>query len=122
MPYADNCSPGRAEPYPPSEISPHIHSAGSVAVLVNVETTPVQLHAILFPSGDPARRGISSYLRARWVFMTFCESHASQVPFHAVWHMPAAGWSANRDIAAARRSWERARTIADALPAGLLSD
>src|SRR6476659_11291339 len=88
--------------YPPSEISPHIHSAGSVAVLVNVETTPVQLHAILFPSGDPARRGISSYLRARWVFMTFCESHASQVPFHAVWHMPAAGWSANRDIAAAR--------------------
>jgi hypothetical protein len=58
MPYADNCSPGRAEPYPPSEISPHIHSAGSVAVLVNVETTPVQLHATLFPSGDPAGRGI----------------------------------------------------------------
>jgi hypothetical protein len=25
----------------------------SVAVLVNVETTPVQLHATLFPSGDP---------------------------------------------------------------------
>ena len=49
--------------YPPSEISPHIHSAGSVAVLVNVETTPVQLHATLFPSGDPAGRGISSYLR-----------------------------------------------------------
>src|SRR6476659_8525924 len=48
--------------YPPSEISSHIHSAGSVAVLVNVETTPVQLHATLFPSGDPAGRGISSYL------------------------------------------------------------
>ena len=31
--------------------------------------------------------------------------------------MRAAGWLANRDIAAARRSWERARTIADALPA-----
>src|SRR6476660_5428188 len=62
MPHADNCSPGRAEPYPPSEISPHIHSAGSVAVLVNVETTPVQLHATLFPSGNPAGRGISSYL------------------------------------------------------------
>src|SRR6478609_1920451 len=44
--------------YPPSEISPDIHSAGSVAVLVNVETTPVQLHATLFPSGDPAGRGI----------------------------------------------------------------
>ena len=62
MRYADNCSPRRAEPYPPSEISPHIHSAGSVAVLVNLETTPVQLHATLFPSGDPAGRGISSYL------------------------------------------------------------
>jgi hypothetical protein len=33
------------------------------------------------------------------------------------WHMRAAGWSTNRDIAAARLSWERARRIADALPA-----
>src|SRR6478609_4772821 len=31
----------------------------------NVETTPVQLYATPFPSGDPAERGISSYLRAR---------------------------------------------------------
>ena len=33
------------------------------------------------------------------------------------WHMRAATWAANRDIAAARLSWERARKIADALPA-----
>jgi class 3 adenylate cyclase len=33
------------------------------------------------------------------------------------WHMRAATWSTNRDIAAARVSWERARQIADALPA-----
>ena len=33
------------------------------------------------------------------------------------WHMRAAAWSANRDIDAARVSWERARQIADALPA-----
>ncbi len=33
------------------------------------------------------------------------------------WHMRAAAWATNRDIAAAWRSWERARTIADALPA-----
>ena len=33
------------------------------------------------------------------------------------WHMRAATWSTNRDIAAARLSWERARKIADALPA-----
>ena len=33
------------------------------------------------------------------------------------WHMRAATWATNRDIAAARLSWERARMIADALPA-----
>jgi predicted ATPase len=33
------------------------------------------------------------------------------------WHMRAATWANNRDIAAARLSWERAQTIADALPA-----
>ena len=33
------------------------------------------------------------------------------------WHMRAGAWSTNRDIAAARVSWERARRIADALPA-----
>jgi class 3 adenylate cyclase len=31
-------------------------------------------------------------------------------------HMRAAGWATNRDIAAARLSWERAQKIADALP------
>jgi class 3 adenylate cyclase len=33
------------------------------------------------------------------------------------WHMRAAGWATNRDINAARLSWERAEKIADALPA-----
>ena len=33
------------------------------------------------------------------------------------WHMRAAAWSANRDLDAARVSWERARRIADAVPA-----
>ena len=33
------------------------------------------------------------------------------------WHMRAATWSTNRDITAARLNWERARKIADALPA-----
>ena len=32
------------------------------------------------------------------------------------WHMRAATWATNRDIAAAHLSWERARKIADALP------
>ncbi|MDT5260896.1 MAG: hypothetical protein QOD10_5976 [Mycobacterium sp.] len=33
------------------------------------------------------------------------------------WHMRAASWATNRDINAARLSWERAQHIADALPA-----
>jgi hypothetical protein len=33
------------------------------------------------------------------------------------WHMRAGAWSTNRDIAAARVSWERAEKIAEALPA-----
>ena len=33
------------------------------------------------------------------------------------WHMRAATWATNRDIAAARLSWQRATRIADALPA-----
>jgi class 3 adenylate cyclase len=33
------------------------------------------------------------------------------------WHMRAGAWSADRDIGAARASWERAGRIADALPA-----
>ncbi|MFZ1178208.1 MAG: cyclase, partial [Mycobacterium sp.] len=33
------------------------------------------------------------------------------------WHMRAATWATNRDIAAARLSWERATRIADELPA-----
>jgi class 3 adenylate cyclase len=33
------------------------------------------------------------------------------------WHMRAAAWASNRDITAARLSWERARQMADALPA-----
>ena len=32
------------------------------------------------------------------------------------WHMRAGAWSNNRDIAAARVSWDRARQVADALP------
>ncbi len=32
------------------------------------------------------------------------------------WHMRAAAWATSRDITAARLSWQRARTIADALP------
>jgi predicted ATPase len=35
------------------------------------------------------------------------------------WHMRAAAWSTNRDLAAARVSWLRAQEIADRLPADI---
>ena len=41
---------------------------------------------------------------------------AGELPAAYGWHMRAGAWSANRDIGAARLSWERARRIADALP------
>lgn len=43
-------------------------------------------------------------------------SAAGDLPAAYSWHMRAAGWSANRDLGAARVNWERARRIADALP------
>ncbi len=42
---------------------------------------------------------------------------AGDLPAAFGWHMRGGGWSASRDIAAARLSWERARQVADALPA-----
>ena len=47
------------------------------------------------------------------------EHRESAGDLHAAysWHMRAATWASNRDIAAALLSWERARRIADALPA-----
>ena len=42
---------------------------------------------------------------------------AGDLPAAYGWHMRAATWATNRDIAAARLSWERAQKIADTLPA-----
>jgi class 3 adenylate cyclase len=42
---------------------------------------------------------------------------AGDLPAAYGWHMRAATWATNRDITAARQSWERAQKIADALPA-----
>jgi class 3 adenylate cyclase len=41
---------------------------------------------------------------------------AAELPAAYGWHMRAAAWSTNRDVAGARVSWERARRVADALP------
>ena len=42
---------------------------------------------------------------------------AGELPAAYGWHMRAGTWSTNRDLDAARVSWERARRIADPLPA-----
>ena len=42
---------------------------------------------------------------------------AGDLPAAYGWHMRAATWATNRDVAAAWLSWERARKIADTLPA-----
>ncbi|WP_083407246.1 AAA family ATPase [Mycolicibacterium rutilum] len=42
---------------------------------------------------------------------------AYDLPAAYRWHMRAAAWATDRDITSARQSWERARVIADALPA-----
>lgn len=42
---------------------------------------------------------------------------AHDLPGAYRWHMRAATWATDRDITSARQSWERARVIADALPA-----
>jgi len=41
---------------------------------------------------------------------------AGELPAAYGWHMRAGAWAANRDLDAARASWERARRIADRLP------
>jgi class 3 adenylate cyclase len=41
---------------------------------------------------------------------------AGELPAAYGWHMRAGAWSTNRDVCAARVSWERARGIADAIP------
>jgi hypothetical protein len=57
-------------------------------------------------SGDQSAALVAEHLEAAG------EGHAAYG-----WHMRAAGWAMNRDIAAARLSWQRAEKIADALPA-----
>jgi adenylate cyclase len=43
---------------------------------------------------------------------------AGDLPAAYAWHMRAGSWLMNRDVLAARVSWQRARRVADALPPG----
>ncbi len=86
----------------------------TVAYESQLKSDRAELHrrvAAAIESGDPAAAEENAALIA--------EHLEAAGDLHAAygWHMRAATWATNRDIAAARLSWERARKIADALPA-----
>jgi hypothetical protein len=86
----------------------------TVAYESQLKSDRAELHrrvAGAIESGDPAAADQNAALIA--------EHLQAAGDLHAAygWHMRAATWATNRDIAAARLSWERAQTIADALPA-----
>jgi hypothetical protein len=67
--------------------------------------------AAAIESGDPAAAEENAALIAEHLEAAgdLCAAYG--------WHMRAATWATNRDVSAARLSWERAQKIADALPA-----
>jgi class 3 adenylate cyclase len=86
----------------------------TVAYESQLKSDRARLHrrlADVIESGDPATAEQNAALIAEHLEAAG-ESHAAYG-----WHMRAATWATNRDINAARLSWERATRIADALPA-----
>ena len=86
----------------------------TVAYEAQLKSDRAELHrriATAIESRDPAAADENAALIA--------EHLEAAGDLHAAfgWHMRAATWARDRDIAAARLSWERARKIADALPA-----
>jgi class 3 adenylate cyclase len=85
----------------------------TVAYESQLKSDRAELHrrvATAIESGDPAAAEENAALIAEHL-EAGGDEHAAYG-----WHMRAATWATNRDIAAARLSWERAQTIADALP------
>jgi class 3 adenylate cyclase len=86
----------------------------TVAYESQLRSDRAELHrriAAAIESGDPAAADENASLIAEHLEAAG-DGHAAYG-----WHMRAAFWATNRDIAAAWLSWERARTIADALSA-----
>jgi hypothetical protein len=86
----------------------------TVAYESQLKSNRAELHrrvAAAIESRDPAAAEENAALIAEHLETTG-DLHAAYG-----WHMRAATWATNRDIAAARLSWERAVEIADALPA-----
>jgi hypothetical protein len=86
----------------------------AVAYESQLKSDRAELHrrvAAAIQSGDPAAAEENAALIAEHL-----EAAGDLLAAYG-WHMRAATWATNRDIGAARLSWQRARKIADALPA-----
>ena len=99
---------------PSAEYAFHHPLIRAVAYESQLKSDRAELHrrlAAAIESRDPAAADENAALIA--------EHLEAAGDLHAAyqWHMRAATWATYRDIAAARQSWERARAIADALPA-----
>jgi class 3 adenylate cyclase len=85
----------------------------TVAYESQLKSDRSELHrrvAAAIESGDPTAAEENAALIAEHL-------EAAGDPYAAYgWHMRAAAWATNRDITAARLSWERAQSIADGLP------
>jgi hypothetical protein len=85
----------------------------TVAYESQLKSDRAELHrrvAAAIESRDPAAAEENAALIAEHL------EAASDLHTAFAWHMRAATWATNRDIGAARLSWERAEKIADALP------
>jgi hypothetical protein len=99
---------------PPPEYVFHHPLIRAVAYEAQLKSDRAELHrrvAAAIESRDPAAAEENASLIAEHLEAAG-DGHAAYG-----WHMRAATWATNRDIAAARLSWERAEKIADALPA-----
>src|SRR4029077_20221068 len=99
---------------PPAEYVFHHPLIRAVAYESQLKSDRTQLHrrvAAAIEAGAPASADENAALIAEHL------EAAGDLHVAYGWHMGAATWARNRDIAAARLSWERARRIADALPA-----
>ena len=99
---------------PSAEYAFHHPLIGAVAYESQLKSDRAQVHrrlAAAIQERDPGSADENAALIA--------EHLQAAGDLHAAygWHMRAAAWSTNRDLVAARLSWERARRLADALPA-----
>ena len=86
----------------------------AVAYEAQLKSDRAEMHrrvAAAIEEGDPASADENAALIAEHL-----EAAGDQHAAYA-WHMRAGAWSTTRDIAAACLSWQRARRVADALPA-----